>query len=456
MFEGVTHIHFVGIGGIGVSALAKYFFRCGAKVSGSDLQDSELTNELKHMGMQIFSNHATNHVPSDTELLIYSPAVSASNVERMEADIRGIQQLSYPEALGELTKQYSTIAVCGTNGKSTTTAMLGLILTAAGLDPTVIVGAKVLGFSDGNLRMGKGKILVIEACEYRAHFLHLYPEMIVMTNIEADHLDYFRNVDHVREVFQQFVDQIGEKGLVVWNADDLQSRKLQIPHGIAYGFEKKADFMGRDRRIVSGHQEFQMQKMDGKEELGTYILRVLGSFNVMNAIAAATVALKLGVSPEIIRETLEKFSRIWRRFERVGVWKGADVVSDYGHHPTAIANTLTGVHEFFPNKRIVLCFQPHQHARTQTLFTDFVQALSQADILVIPEIYGVAGRTESEIVSSRDLVAEIKKLDPRKPVFYAKDLNEAESILRDLIEEGDLLLIQGAGDVDLLARQFVR
>jgi UDP-N-acetylmuramate--alanine ligase len=434
MFEGVTKVHFVGIGGIGISALAKFFVRRGASVTGSDLVSSSLTQELEAMGVLVRLGHAVENVPDGVDLLVYSPAVSDSNVERSVARERGVRELSYPEALGELSREYSTIAVCGTNGKSTTTAMLGAILVEAGYDPTVIVGTKVPSFPDGNLRMGKGRFLVVEACEYREHFLHLNPEMIVVTNIEEDHLDYFRDLDHIREAFQTFVDKLRGKGLVIWNASDPQSKKLSVDRGVTFGDGVEADYDATSIPLR---------------------MRIPGRFNVMNALAAYAAARELGVPDETCTHVLESFTGVWRRFERVGEWKGADVFSDYGHHPTAVASTVDAARAFFPQRRIVLCFQPHQHARTKTLFDGFVKALAHADALVVPEIYDVAGREEVRDVSSKDLVEKINATHPGKDARYAKDLDDAEAQLRDIVQPGDVLIFQGAGDIDTLARRMV-
>lgn len=455
MFEGVKQVHFVGIGGIGVSALAKFCVHRGMAVSGSDLNHSATIDELARLGAVVTLGHAAEAVKPNVELLIYSPAVPDTNPERATARERGITQMSYPEALGELSKEYSTIAVCGTNGKSTTTAMLGLILEAAGYDPTVIVGTKVPAFKDGNLRMGKGRFLVVEACEYREHFFHLNPEMIVVTNIEEDHLDYFRDLAHIREAFQKFVDKVRGKGMVIWNANDAVSRTLATDRGISFAWEHAAGYTGRNRRPAPGEQTFEVFRTEGFEELlGDETLAVPGLFNVMNALAATSAAAELGVPFETIARALQSFQGTWRRFERVGDWLGADVYSDYGHHPTAIEQTLIAAREFFPGRRIVLCFQPHQHERTKTLFDGFVSALAGADALVVSEIFAVAGRTEVENISSKDLVTAINKKNLENKARYARDLAEAETILRDLVQPTDVLIFQGAGDVDTLARRI--
>ncbi|MFH1253740.1 MAG: UDP-N-acetylmuramate--L-alanine ligase [Candidatus Uhrbacteria bacterium] len=453
MLQTAKKIHIIGIGGIGVSALAKFLSRRGVEITGSDLTASETTEELELEGKRIFIGHDAGNVPDDCDLIIYSPAVPVENPERVVVRERGVAEMSYPEALGELSKEFRTIAVAGTNGKSTTTAMLGLILEEAGFDPTVIVGTKVPSFKHGNMRIGKtGSWLVVEACEYREHFLNLFPEFAIVTNIEEDHLDYFRDLNHIREAFQKFVDRVPEIGRVIFNADDETCRELNYKNGVSFGTEN-GDYRITNRIVGLGQQTFEVW-LDNSH-FGDLVLQVPASFNAMNALAATALALSIGVPFGAIQAALEKFFGVWRRFERVGKFKGADVFSDYGHHPTAIRGTLEAAREFFPGQRIVLCFQPHQHERTKTLFNDFVEALAGADILIIPEIFAVAGRTENFDISSRDLVEAIKNKYPDKEVIYASDLKETEKILSDLIQDGDALIIQGAGDVDNLARKIV-
>ncbi len=455
MFEDISKVHFVGIGGIGVSAMAKLFLAFGKSVSGSDVVASDFTRDLETRGVKVFSGHSAEYVPNDADLVMYSAAIQESNPERQKAKELGIHELSYPQFLGEMSRQYKTIAVSGTNGKSTTTAMLGLILEAAGLDPTVIVGSLVPGFEMGNLRVGKGKYFVVEACEYRANMLNLEPEMIVLTNIEEDHLDFYRDIDHIRETFQIFVDKVKGRGLVVRNADDAESQKLVTDQSVTYGMKNSAIYTATGRHTEDGKQFAIMSR--GEKVLGEFVLQAPGAFNVMNALAAVSAAIELGVSFEVCAKALGKFGGIWRRFERVGAWHGADVISDYGHHPTAIRETVEAAREFFPGRRIALCFQPHQHSRTEELLDELVEAIQSADAIVVPEIYKVVGRTEKEEkeVSSRDIVERVKKADSLKEIFYAEDLDVAEMKLREIIKTGDVLLIQGAGDVDLLARKLV-
>jgi len=442
MFDGIQIVHFVGIGGIGVSAAAKLCLAKGKIVSGSDCSSSAITEDLERRGATIAIGHDAGNVPAGVQLVVYSPAIVESNVERMRGAELGARELSYPQFLGEMSKGYSTIAVSGTNGKSTTTAMLALMLEAAGYDPTVIVGSLVPSFPLGNLRVGNGRFFVVEACEYRANMLEINPEMIVLTNIEADHLDFYRDVDHIRETFQTFVDKLKGKGLTVWNKDDAQSNRLIVDRGVTYGFDEASDYVGLSRSTVDGIQTVETNQ-------GVLKLKIPGAYNAMNALAATSAAMELGVPFETCARVLSTFTGIWRRFERVGSFNGAEIVSDYGHHPTAIKGTIDAAREFFPGRRIVLCFQPHQHSRTAELFDEFVEAIATADEIVVAEIYGVAGRTDGAPVSSLDLVAKIAG------ARHASSLDEAEAKLREIVRDGDVVIVQGAGDIDGVARRLV-
>lgn len=442
MIEGIQIVHFVGIGGIGVSAAAKWCLAKGKVVSGSDCAASAITDDLERLGAIVSIGHAAANVPAGVQLVVYSPAIVETNVERARGSELGARELSYPQFLGEMSKNYSTIAVSGTNGKSTTTAMLALMLEAAGYDPTVIVGSLVPSFPLGNLRVGNGRFFVVEACEYRANMLEIHPEMIVLTNIEADHLDFYRDVDHIRETFQAFVDKLKGKGLTVWNEDDAQSNRLIVDRGVTYGFDGSSDYVGLSRATADGIQTVETNQ-------GILKLKIPGAYNAMNALAATSAAMELGVPFETCARVLSTFTGIWRRFERVGQFNGAEIVSDYGHHPTAIKATVEAAREFFPGRRIVLCFQPHQHSRTHELFDEFVESIATADEIVIAEIYGVAGRTEGKAVSSRDLVAKIEG------ARYASSPEDAERMLRDIVRDGDIVIVQGAGDIDAVARKLV-
>lgn len=461
-----THFHFVGIGGIGMSALAKFLLSKEKRVTGSDVHDSETVQDLNKKGIQVNIGHDTSHVLDGVEVVIYSSAIPSTNPERTIARERGIPEVSYAQFLGEVSKTFSTIVVTGTHGKSTTTALVGLMLEAAGYDPTVLVGSFVPTFPDKNLRLGKGRFFVVEGCEYQANMLNLHPEMIVLTNIEEDHLDYYRDINHIRDTFQIFADKLIGKGMMVMNADDAESMKLKVERPITYGMQatevsevtkatevkrETNSYVALNRETSKGVQSFDVCR---EEIIGRLKLIIPGTHNVLNALAATAAAMELGVPFETCARVLETFPGIWRRFERVGTWREADVISDYGHHPTAVEKTVSAAREFFPGRRIVLCFQPHQHSRTKALFDGFVHALQLADETVVAEIYDVAGRNEEHEMSSRLIVEKIKKENPSAHVMFSQNFDAVKSALEQVVRSNDVLIVMGAGDIDCVAREI--
>ncbi|OGZ18666.1 MAG: hypothetical protein A2Z68_01260, partial [Candidatus Nealsonbacteria bacterium RBG_13_38_11] len=397
-------IHFIGIGGIGVSALAQYYLSQGHKVSGSDLNSSEITKALKNRGVKVFiGSHKGSNLKNLTDLVVYSPAVKPDNPEFKEAKKLKIKCQSYPQSLGELTKQHFTIAVSGTHGKSTTTCMLGLILMKAGLDPTIIVGTKMKEFKDSNCRVGKSKYLVIEADEHFASFLNYWPKIIVLTNIEKDHLDYYKNFGNILKAFRKYVSHLPKDGILLLNKDDESIKKISC----------------------SASKKYYSMKQPEAKKLKK-ILKVPGQHNVSNALAALAVARILGVSDKVSFKALSSYIGCWRRFEikkMIIKRKPLTVVSDYGHHPTEIKATLRATREKFLKSRIWCVFQPHQYQRTYYLFKDFVRAFKEAPIdkIIITDIFDVAGREEKNIkkkVSSEKLVKSIKK---RNVAYLSKE-----------------------------------
>ncbi|MDD5251983.1 MAG: UDP-N-acetylmuramate--L-alanine ligase [Patescibacteria group bacterium] len=459
--DSVSKIHVVGAGGIGVSAAAKLLKHLGKEVSGSDIAANEATAELEAIGISVVTGHAAKNVPADADLLLYSDAVPPENPERAEAARRGLREMSYFDFLGAYSREKRTVAVSGTNGKSTTTALLALMLEAGGFDPTVIVGSRVRTFSGGNFRPGSGDLFVVEACEHHANMLKLAPQAIVLTNIEADHLDFYGDLDHIKAAFQQYVDSLPVGGLLTVNVDDpVIGHELRLPTGaVSYGLDNPADYRLVEPRVQAGHQVFRI--LQRGVNLGEFILPMPGRFNLYNALAAATAALELGASAEAVHDALARFPGLWRRFEKIGERDGSPVYSDYGHHPTAVAATIAAAREFHPGRRIVLAFQPHQHNRTRNLFDDFVAAFDGADALVLAEVYDVAGREESAdaVVSSRDLLRAVRQRDAvagrERDVAYAESPVRAQAELENLTRSGDVIIVMGAGDIYRIAPKLV-
>lgn len=457
-------IHCIGVGGIGISAVAKFLVVKGKAVSGSDAQASMIIDNLakgllvkglgaaKPVHPEVWIGSHPEKISKDIDLIVYSEAVPIEDPERAKAAELGIPQLGHFDFLGELSKEYRTICVTGTNGKSTTTAMTGKIFEEAGLDPTVFVGTLVPGWELGNLRVGKSDILIIEGDEYKQKMVKLWPETTVITNIAEDHLDVYRDLEHIVATFAECADKTTK--MVILNRDDKNSMRLMNAQRREFGhYATPVYYRINQRNVVPGGQEF---VFSGPMDLGSIELRIPGEFNAYNAVAAASVAREYGIHMTHIQKALKAFPGVWRRFERVGEYKGAEIISDYGHHPDAIRGTLEAAHELFPGRRVVLCFQPHQHSRTKALFADFVKSFADADVVVLPEIYHVEGRNEEEgKISSQDLLDALKP-NFDKPMFYAKDLIEAQAILEKEIKAGDVVLIMGAGSVDEIVRKLVK
>jgi len=412
----------------------------GAKVSGSDMHVNSIIEDLKREGVDFRLGHFAENIPRECDLVIYSRAIPATCVERQVASEQGITEMSYPEFLGEIAKTKKTIAVSGTNGKSTTTAMIASILIEAGLDPLVIVGTQVPGWPKHNLYAGKGEWFVVEACEHLASFLNIKPDIAVITNITEDHLDYYRDLDHICETFNKWLQGVKPGGVCVVNAGhdhcELQTTAEMIK------------FEVQDRKVEKTGQKFIVE-----DEV--YDLLIPGEFNAENGAAAIMTAKHIGVSSEVCAQALKNFKGTWRRFERVGLWKGADIYSDYAHHPDAIEGTIEAFKEAFPKRRLLVVFEPHQRSRTKELFEEFVGAFDGVDELVMAEIYEVEGRNESDDISSQQLVDRIKDRDVIENVFFASDYNAIEDYLRDHIRPGDLLIFMGAGTIDNIARKLV-
>ena len=421
-------IHFIGIGGIGVSALAQYYLAKGHKVSGSDLVSSEITDSLKKKGVKITIGR--NTIPKNIDLLIYSPAVKIRNLKTK------IPALSYPQALGELTKKYFTIAVCGSHGKSTVAAMIGILLQRAGLDPTVIIGTKLKEFGDSNCRIGNSQYLVIEADEHFASFLNYWPKIIVITNIEADHLDYYKNIKNIKKAFNEFVSHLPEDGALIDGRRDFVSSPAS------------SRFARLGLRSQSKLRDFVNPSIDMRKL--RRILKIPGEHNVFNALAALAVARVLKIPDRISFKALASYKGSWRRFEEKTIKLNAKrhtLISDYGHHPTQIKVTLKATKEKYPRKKIWCVYQPHQYQRTYYLFNDFVKVFRQAavDKIIITDIYDVAGREEKSIkqkVNSEKLVRAVKKQN----VIYLPKQKIIDYLKKNL-QDGEVVIVMGAGDI---------
>lgn len=419
--EQFNTIHFIGIGGIGISAIARMMLLLGKTVSGSDISESTVTKKLQEEGVVVSIGHEASNVPEGADLVVYSiaiPELDPNNPELKKAQERGIKTLTYPEALGLLTQEKKTIAVAGTHGKTTTTAMIADILIEGNLDPTVIVGS-LLSRERGNYIPGKGQYLVVEACEYRDSFLNLRPFIGVITNIDADHLDYFGNLENVQKSFKKFVSKIPKEGFLIAPTNDENVKP-----------------------VLSSAQ----CKVMDYSQIGLNIpLTVIGEHNKKNAHAAKAVARELGITEEIIHKALGSFVGTWRRQEKKGITKkGALVYDDYAHHPTEIKATIHAFKESFPDKKISVLFQPHLYSRTKALFDDFVDALKGADGIVVTDIYA-AREPEDKSITSGMLVQKINETDER--AIYIKTFDEIVEKINEWADGDDVVVTVGAGDI---------
>ena len=445
--EKINKVYLSGIGGIGLSAVAYYFLNHGKKILGSDLSKSEITRRLIEAGADINFKQKESNINSDINLFVYSSALPQDHPELLKAKELKILTLSYFQFLGILSKNYRTIAVSGTNGKTTTTAMLGLMLEKAGLDPTVIVGSLVPQWGK-NFRLGQSDILVVEACEWQAHMLELDPNIIVITNIAEDHLDFYKDLADIKKHFQKFVNKLPKDGLLIKNADDKNSQEIKyLGKTVTFGKDDSADHKFYNVEISSGQQKFMSNKFDQVE------ITAPGLYNIYNAMAAISVADYLGLNKHQIWNALREFNGTWRRFEIIGQLKSNIIISDYAHHPDSIQGLLRAAKDFYPDKKIIAVFQPHHHNRTKTLLDDFAKSFYLADQVIVAEIYQVSGRENKkhEAVSSEDLIA---KMNHAKK-YYAVDFKEVKSIIKKINPTNSLILFIGAGDIDNLAREII-
>lgn len=444
-----------------MSALARLFLAMGKKVSGSDLRDSDILESVRTLGAKVFVGHDPQNISAEHDLVVYSADITEQSEgfkELAKAQELGLDVQTYAKVLGDLMEGKYGIGVTGTNGKSTTTTLLGLILDAADMDPTVVLGTKLAPVNEtqkfkANARLGNGKHVVVEADEYQRKMLETKPQMIVVTNIAEDHLDYYRDLHDIKHAFIEYAKSLPKDGILIFNADDHNTTDIVHHadcHKFSFGIHHYADLQAMNIKKEPGKQIFDLHLND--ELIGQFQLKVPGTFNISNSLGAALAAIKLGVKLEVIKKVLAEFAGTWRRFEKIGELEGTTVISDYGHHPAGVAATVDAAKEFYPGKKILLVFQPHHRNRTKRLFGEFVEALSHADDLIIPEIFEVAGREHGEDISSKDLVAELKKL--KVNADYAKDLNETKQMIRARIKDFDIVIMMGAGDIDQLARRL--
>lgn len=446
-----ARVHIIGIGGIGLSAMARVLLARGVHVSGSDQNASPLTDELARRGATIYIGHRAENV-GDAELVLVTSAVSTDNPEVVQAQRRGLRIVKRSEFLRELTRGKKTIAVAGTHGKTTTTAMLATILVNAGRDPDVIVGG-IVPELNGNARAGQGNYCVIEADEYDHAFLGLFPDVAVVTSIEMDHPDVFRDVDDVARAFREFMQQVTPDGVVIgWGDSARVTAELQgvARRTVRYGLDAANAWRAcAIRPNTRGGSDFVVRY--GAREIGDWRLAIPGEHNVLNALAAIATSDALGIDLAIVRATLESFRGVARRFEIRGEFGGVTIVDDYAHHPTEIGATLAAARARFPQRTLWAVFQPHTFSRTRALLEEFARAFEDADHVIVTEIYAARER-DSLGVSGADIVARMTHRDAR----FIATLEETSWFLSERVQIGDVLITLGAGDVHRVGETLAR
>jgi UDP-N-acetylmuramate--alanine ligase len=454
MFRPFQHIHFVGIGGIGMSGIAEVLANLGFRVSGSDQKKSEVTDRLEALGVEVTEGHAAENV-GDAHVVVRSTAVRDDNAEITEARRQSIPVIPRAEMLAELMRMKPyTVAVAGSHGKTTTTSMVATVLGTAGLDPTFVVGGIVRSYRS-NARLGKSELMVVEADESDRSFLMLTPMIAVVTNIDREHMDYYHDMEDVRRCFADFVNKVPFYGAAVLCLDDPHVQAV-IPkverRRITYGLSAQADISAHEITYDNSFgSSFTVWR--GIDVLGRANLRVPGKHNVYNSLAAIAVGLELDVPFEKIAEALGEFTGADRRFQFKGEEKGITVVDDYGHHPTEIKATLSAARIGAPNRRIVVLFQPHRYTRTADLMDEFASAFNNADVLLVTDIYA-ASEMPIEGVNAEVLTGRIKSYG-HKNAEYIGDWGGGAEKLADIVREGDLVITLGAGSVHRAGDQLL-
>jgi UDP-N-acetylmuramate--alanine ligase len=452
MFFTQQHLHFAGIGGIGMSGIAEVLLDLGYTISGSDLKLSPTTERLAKLGATIYEGHNAQNV-AGAKALVVSSAVEESNPEVQEARRLQIPVIPRGELLAELMRLKYGIAVAGSHGKTTTTSMVATILSHAGVDPTVVVGGKVAAMGGTNARVGKSDFIVVEADESDGSFLKLSPIFAIVTNIDREHLDHYSDLDTIRSAFIEFVNKVPFYGAAIVCLDDENVQSI-LPavnrRTITYGRSSQADFQPGVQQCGDFHTRFTLKSREA--DLGEFHLNIPGEHNVLNATAAIAVALELKVAPDVIREGLAKFTGVGRRFEIRGTVNGVTVVDDYGHHPTEVKATLAAAKSCCKGKLHVV-FQPHRYTRTFHLMDEFARAFHQADRVIVLDIYA-ASEKPIEGVTSEALVDRMRQFGHRNAI-YAGTSDAGVTMISQDLEPGDMVLTLGAGSVSQLGDRIL-
>ena len=448
----VKTIHFVGIGGAGMSGIAEVLANLGFSVSGSDLADNATTRRLAALGVRTIRGHATENVEG-ADAVVVSSAVKADNPEVIAARARHVPVVPRAQMLAELMRLKQGIAVAGTHGKTTTTSLVASILAQGGMDPTFVIGGR-LNAAGANARLGSGEFLVAEADESDASFLFLSPVVSVVTNIDADHMEtYGHDFDRLKQAFVDFLQRLPFYGVAVLCSDDANVREIMprvSKQIVTYGLQAPANIVAENVVAVAGQMHFDCMRTNGSISRLPIVLNLPGLHNVLNALAAIGVASELGVADEAIQKALAEFDGVGRRFQRYGeiALPGGGhftLVDDYGHHPVEMRATLAAARGAFPDRRLLLAFQPHRYTRTRDCFEDFVKVLGGADTLVLTEVYA-AGEHPIVAADGRALARALRVAGKVEPVFV-ENIGDLPQAIRDVVRDGDVVMTMGAGSI---------
>jgi UDP-N-acetylmuramate--alanine ligase len=455
MFSSIKKLHFIGIGGIGMSGIAEILLDQGFGITGSDKIASEVTEHLESLGAKVYLGHSAKNVELDVDVVVYSSAVTMENPEVVEAMARKIPVVRRAEMLAELTRLKYSVGIAGTHGKTTTTSMISLIMMAGGLDPTVVVGGKLSGLGGTNARLGKGDFIVVEADEFDRSFLSLTPTIAVLTTLETDHLDCYRDLEDIKGAFLQFAEKVPFYGFVVLCLDEpaLQDIMPQISKKkiITYGINPQADLQAVD--IVARGNTSTFTVVREYADLGLVTLQVPGLHNVQNALAAIAVGLQLGVSFNEVKEGLERFTGVYRRWELKAEIHGISIYDDYAHHPTEIKATLQGVKAGW-RRRVVCVFQPHLYSRTRDFAEEFGRSFFNADVLIVTDIY--PAREDPIQGISGMMITETAHRFGHKEVHYVPNKTKVPEFLLSIVRQDDIVITMGAGDIWKYGEEFAK
>ena len=454
MFSSIKKLHFVGIGGIGMSGIAEILIDQGFTITGSDKAPSDNTERLAQLGATVAIGHTAGNLASDVDALVYSSAIGPDNPEIVEAQRRAIPIIRRAEMLAEVMRLKYGIGIAGTHGKTTTTSMVSLVLIEGGIDPTVIVGGRLRGLAGSNARLGKGQFIVVEADEFDRSFLSITPTIAVLTTLETDHLDCYRDLEDIKSAFVQFAGKVPFYGFVVLCMDEpaLQEVMPKIKKKIiTYGLNSQADLQAVDLVHRENTTRFVVVR-DGKD-LGSVELQIPGKHNVQNALAAITVGLELDVPFAKVKAGIEKFTGVFRRWEVKAEVDGMTVVDDYAHHPTEIKATLAAAKAGW-RRRVISVFQPHLYSRTRDFVDEFGRAFFNADILVVTDVY--PAREEPIQGVNGELIANAAKEFGHKHVHYVPEKKDVPEFLMSIVRPGDMVITMGAGDIWKFGEEFVK